>query len=229
VYSLVRPELLTREARWLAAVFACGDGAALWRRTAAANLGVRPQSSGPIEIIVPSSNGRAKRPGIALRRSTSLVPQDVIQVEGIPTTTPRRTLADLRRILPPDHMRAVIERAERLRLDIGPQPGYEPDRTRNELERRMLSICRGRELPLPEVNVWIGPYEVDFLWPEQRLIVETDGWETHGTRSAFEADRERDRYLTALGYRVARYTHHQVFRDPSVPDSLEALLFSRAA
>ncbi len=187
---------------------------------------MRPQSSGPIEIIVPSTNGRAHRPGLLIHRSTSLVPADVTEVDGIPTTTPRRTIADLRRILPPDHLRAVIKRAEKLRIDIGPQPEYQPDRTRNELEARMLQICADAGLPAPEVNAWVGPYEVDFLWREQRLIVETDGWETHGTRTAFEDDRERDRFLTLEGFRVTRFTHTQIYRDPTVPTSLQALLFA---
>jgi very-short-patch-repair endonuclease len=61
--------------------------------------------------------------------------------------------------------------------------------------------------------VIIGPYTVDFLWPEAGLIVEVDGWRDHGTRSAFESDRERDAWLTAQGYRVVRFTWRQVKYD----------------
>jgi very-short-patch-repair endonuclease len=60
--------------------------------------------------------------------------------------------------------------------------------------------------------VIIGPYTVDFLWPEARLIAEVDGWESHGTRSAFEADRVRDAWLGSRGYRVVRFTWRQVTR-----------------
>jgi very-short-patch-repair endonuclease len=49
-------------------------------------------------------------------------------------------------------------------------------------------------------------YEVDCLWPDQRLIVELDGRATHVTARAFESDRARDAALTAAGYRVIRVT-----------------------
>ncbi len=71
----------------------------------------------------------------------------------------------------------------------------------------------------------IGPYTVDFLWPAHRLIVEVDGWETHGTRTAFEDDRARDAWLTAQGYRVVRFTWRQVTREgPLVARTLRQLL-----
>jgi very-short-patch-repair endonuclease len=77
----------------------------------------------------------------------------------------------------------------------------------------MLSLCRRHRLPRPEVNVSIDRYIVDFLWPDQSLIVEVDGWESHGTRSAFEVDRARDARLAVLGYRVVRFTWRQVTSD----------------
>ncbi len=226
VYSVVHPNLLSRKGHWLAAVGACGPGAVLSHRSAAALQGTRPQSSGPIEVTVPSTNGRANRDGIRIHRSTSLDPADLTEVDAIPVTTPRRTIADLRRVLPLDHIRAMIRRAEILRLDIGHQPGYEDDRTRNDLEKKMVAICKRHGLPSPEVNVWIDPYKVDFLWREQRLIVETDGFETHGTRSSFEADRARDTHLTLHGFTVLRFTHRQVFsQSDHVATSIQALLF----
>jgi very-short-patch-repair endonuclease len=190
---------------------------------------MRPQSSGLIEIIVPTTNGRARRPGLLIHRSTSLVPSDVAEVDGIPTTTPRRTLQELRRVLSPDHFQAALRRAEILRLDTGPQPDYAFDRSRSDLERDLFAVCRQQGLPLPEQNVEIGPYEVDFLWREARLIIETDGWETHGTRGAFEADRARDADLTIRGYRPVRLTHRQVNDVDALRDVLRGLLAAYAA
>jgi len=86
----------------------------------------------------------------------------------------------------------VIRRAEVLRLPIGQQAEYAPDLTRSELERRFLRLCRKLRLSAPQVNVWAGPFEVDFLWATQRLIVELDGYRPHGTRHGFESDRDRD-------------------------------------
>ena len=76
----------------------------------------------------------------------------------------------------------------------------------------------------------IGPDEVDFLWRDYLLIVETDGWGTHRTRSAFEADRARDADLKALGYEVVRFTYRQVMDDPRrVARVLRRLLERRMA
>jgi very-short-patch-repair endonuclease len=143
-------------------------------------------------------------------------------------TTPARTISDLRRILPPDQLDAAIRRAEILRLDIGTQPGYEPDRARSELERMVLRTCRRHRLPLPELNARVGPYEVDFLWRDQRLIVEADSYKYHGTRSAFEADRERDVQLKLLGLTCLRFTHRQVAAEEAFVASLRAILGFRA-
>jgi very-short-patch-repair endonuclease len=62
----------------------------------------------------------------------------------------------------------------------------------------------------PEVNVRIGSLLVDFVWRNQRLVVETDGYRYHRGRVAFEDDRARDLKLRALGYDVIRLTHRQV-------------------
>jgi very-short-patch-repair endonuclease len=106
--------------------------------------------------------------------------------------------------------------------------------TRNELEKRFLSVCDGAGLPRPQVNVWVplagGGVEVDFLWPVQRLAVETDGHRVHGTRQAFERDRHRDRRLLLEGWRVVRFTWRHVVSDPDeVAATIRALLLQPAA
>ena len=68
---------------------------------------------------------------------------------------------------------------------------------------------------MPEVNARIGPYEVDFLWSDRGLIVETDGFRHHRDRSAFERDRARDAHLQSLGFRALRFTHRQLTGDRS--------------
>jgi very-short-patch-repair endonuclease len=78
------------------------------------------------------------------------------------------------------------------------------------------------------VNVSVGPFTVDFLWGEARLIVETDGWESHRTRSAFEADRARDSKLKLSGFDVLRFTYRQIVSEPAaVAFTLRALLTGR--
>ncbi len=138
-------------------------------------------------------------------------------------TKPARTLQDLRRILPTAQFAAALREAEYLRLPIGSR--FDPDGTRTELEARFLALCRRHHLSQPEVNARVGPFKVDFLWGDQRLIVEVDGWESHRTRSAFESDRARDTRLKLLGYEVVRFTHRQVMDEKSrVARTVRALL-----
>jgi very-short-patch-repair endonuclease len=64
------------------------------------------------------------------------------------------------------------------------------------------------------MNAELGPYEIDFLWRTERLALETDGWEFHSDRKAFEDDRRRDADLVARGFRVIRVTWRQIAEEP---------------
>jgi very-short-patch-repair endonuclease len=85
-----------------------------------------------------------------------------------------------------------------------------PMLTRSEAEERFLALIRAAELPVPELNVLVDGYEVDFLWREQRVAVEVDGFRFHSSRRAFERDRRRDADLQNLGFSVLRLTWRQV-------------------
>jgi very-short-patch-repair endonuclease len=86
--------------------------------------------------------------------------------------------------------------------------------TLSVLEDAFLRLLRDANLPIPATNAHIGGFQVDAVWRAHRIAVELDGWASHHTRSAFEHDRERDAKLTASGWRVIRFTHHQVIRRP---------------
>jgi very-short-patch-repair endonuclease len=90
-----------------------------------------------------------------------------------------------------------------------------PALTRSVAERKLLRMIRAASLPSPVVNARVGRYEVDFLWREQRLIVEVDGFAWHSSRRAFERDRARDAELQLAGYRVLRITWRQLTREPN--------------
>jgi very-short-patch-repair endonuclease len=104
--------------------------------------------------------------------------------------------------------------------------------THSELEAQLRRLCRERHLPEPTPNLHIAlptgdTFQVDFAWPKRRLVVETDGFAFHSTRSAFERDRERDRILLSHGWRVARLTARQLGRQPErIAAQLAALLRS---
>ena len=73
---------------------------------------------------------------------------------------------------------------------------------------------RSAGLPAPEVNVPVHGHQVDFLWRDQGLVVEVDGFQFHSTREAFERDRRRDAELQRAGLRVLRVTWRQVVAAP---------------
>jgi very-short-patch-repair endonuclease len=222
--------------RRLAAVLACGAGAALSHRSAAALWGLR-RWSGANEVSFPSQAGQAPR-GIALHRCRSLKAVDVTEVDEIPCTTVARTLLDLAAAGDRPSLIAAITRAEELRIYDGAAveavleraqgkrgarllrevlAGWSDDRTRSHFERELLAFLRRERLPRPEVNAWITvenrTLQPDFMWPGQRVILETDGYATHGTRKAFGDDRRRDQLLTRNGWTTLRAAYRQLDRD----------------
>jgi very-short-patch-repair endonuclease len=196
------------EARWLAAVLACGPSAVLSHRSAAALWNLLRPMNGPVDVSVPSQNGRRARRGIRVHRRRSLSPQAVTVRDLIPVTTPWQTIEDLRGVVSPGLQRRALRQAEVQRYALG--PANRGDRTRSDLERRFLRLCRRNGIPTPLVNVKIGRWTVDFLWPEQRVVVETDSWRFHGGSVAFEDDRARDLDLRLRGYSVRRFTERQI-------------------
>jgi hypothetical protein len=215
---------LSKEGTWMAAVLAYGDDATLSHRSAAELWGLLPHRNGAVDITVPGAGGRRRRQGIRLHRSLLLTPAVASRRNGIPVTNPARTLADLPRVATPGEVRRAIRQTEVLGFEIG----GDADGTRSELERLFLRLCRRHGIPPPAVNVRIGPFLVDFLWRDRRLIVETDGYRYHRGRSAFEAERSRDLDLKLRGYNVVRFTHRQVADEAAgVARTLRALLALR--
>lgn len=96
-----------------------------------------------------------------------------------------------------------------LRLD-----GIETDRTRSDLEAYFLELCCRHGLPMPGVNVKLGRWEVDFVWREQRLVVETDSFVYHRGSVAFQDDHARDLDLRAEGFAIHRFTEQQLKEEP---------------
>jgi len=239
---------LSHEGRWIAAVLACGHGAALSYINAAAHRGLRQTASAAIHVSIPTDAGRSRRQGIVVHRCPGLRAEEVEIHDGIATTTVARTLVDIAGMLAAGPLERAVEQALALRLfDLrsvqavlmgnATRPGVstlaaivarihdEPQLTRSELENMFLELCARHAIPRPQVNAEVAGYTVDFCWPAERLVVETDGNEHHGTRVAFERDRARDARLTVAGQRVLRFTHRQLVREPvAVAEVLLALL-----
>ena len=236
VYA-VGHRVVSREGRWMAAVLAAGGDAVLSHRSAAALWGIRPTASARVEITAP----RTLRPRKDLLPHCAVLPADEM-------TTYQRHPGDDRAQDPPrPRRRPETERArpgaERSGDPQAPGPtgamldairggrGTATLRTllfnarrslRSPTEAEFLAFIRAHGLPEPETNVIIEDYECDAVWRDARLIVELDGFATHGTRRAFEQDRARDRKLAARGWRTLRVTKRQL----DDPGELRAELLS---
>jgi hypothetical protein len=204
---------LSADEQWMAATLALGTGAVVSHRSAASLWGFLPaEPIRPIDISVTGGGGRQRRQGILLHRRTSLGIASVSRRRGIPVTTPAHTISDLRRSVPAGEHRRALRQAAVLGFSVA--DGSPPDGTRSELEFRFLELCRQNGIPMPAVNVRIGKLTVDFVWSDERLAVETDGYRYHRGRVAFEDDRARDLELRARGYDVIRLTYRQVMGAP---------------
>jgi very-short-patch-repair endonuclease len=212
--------------RWMAAVLACGEGAVLSHHSAAALWDLLRPIEGAVHVSVPVTSGRKRQCGIHLHRCQALrepssSPSYLLaggrggrlttHCHRIPVTLIRRTIEDLDGWVPPHLVRRAIRQAEHkgVRLER-----VESDRTRSDLETAFLGLyCRHR-LPSPEVNVKLGRWEVDFLWREQRLVVEVGAWTYHRGSVAFEDDHARELDLHAAGFTVRRFTDRQLEDEP---------------
>jgi very-short-patch-repair endonuclease len=136
-----------------------------------------------------------------------------------------RTPRDLERAVEEAQVRRLVNRCE---LEPHRSLASRSVTSRRLLARRaewqLLALIRAARLPAPGTNARVGAYEVDFLWPEHRLVVEVDGFAFHSTRAAFE--RDRDRALQAV-----RITWRQLVEEPEavVPASAAALVRRYAA
>jgi putative AbiEi antitoxin of type IV toxin-antitoxin system/uncharacterized protein DUF559 len=213
----------SRERDWAAAVLACGDGAVLSHRAAAALWRLLEPRDEAVDVSTSRRSGRAQRPAIRLHRCRALSETEKTRRLGIPVTTPSRTLADLRGTVPDWLWRRALRQAEFIGLPL--KVAETGGRTRSDLESGFLTLCHAHSIPQPEVNVKVGPFTVDFLWPARRLAVETDSYAYHRGRIAFQDDKARDLELRRRGLLVLRFSEDQVTRQSAAvaADVLRAL------
>ena len=221
----------SHEARYLAAVWACGRGAVLSGRAAGHLLGILATPPSMPEVTAPTER---RVPGVKTRRSRHIHPLDAAVWRGIPVTTPARTLVDLSSVLAvhdlaracheagirhgtaPGEVELVLARRPRCRGATKLRRVLRGDEhvSLSVLERRFLVLLREAGLPLPVTNRPAGGRYVDCRWVEQRLTVELDGYRYHSSRHAWELDRRREREAYARGDQFRRYTYGDVFERP---------------
>jgi predicted transcriptional regulator of viral defense system len=229
---------------WMAAVLACGEGALLSHRSAAALWGL-VRRSGRHGVDVTAAAGR-RRPGIIVHEG-GIHKDDHAVAARIPVTSVARTLFDLAEVVDERRLGRAFEEADRLSLmriaaleDVCAR-GYGrralrsirrmieearvPVIARTDLEERFALFCREHDIVPTATNVEVLGDEVDAFWPRERVIVELDGYAFHRHRAAFETDRRKDVARQVAGYRAIRVTDRRLEREPDeVAEEIRALL-----
>ncbi len=229
----------TLHQRALAAVWATGPGTMASHRTAAALWGVTRPADEPIEVMMPNRNRYSRLAGIVVHRPRDLLDMRPIMRDRVPTTNPMRMLIDLGAVDPlavesalidvlatratsPIAMRsAFLRHARRGRNGIGPMRAALESWMNEELppdsllESKMARLVASYGLPEVEFHATVAGYEVDFLVVGTRIILECDGWGSHGLdRDQFEFDRVRGDDLLAAGYVTSHFTWRQLTNGP---------------
>lgn len=230
---------VSRAAQLRAALLACGEGAVISHGTAAALWGLWDRWPALIDVTVPCEAGR-KIDEVRCRRCRYPEGEEIASHEGVLCTTPARVFVDLAGMVGLPRLRRTVERAAVLKLldldaayravhfakgrrglrgltavlDAWKTPDGKVQDVRSDFEALVLPRLVALGLPRPLCNETLTVRSerlmVDFLWPEQKVVVETDGAATHLTPVAFQRDRHRDQLLIAAGYRVPRVTWDQI-------------------
>ena len=220
-----------------AALLACGAGATLSHRSAVRVWALLPpQSCAQVVDVTIAGRRGLSHDGIVIHRPRLLEPVDTTHVQGLALTTVARTLLDFaevarmrqlerawheaiaRGLVSVRAMQALLARSPGRRgarpvgalLRAASRPGL----SRSGAEELMLALVRSAGFPDPEMNVVVGPYRVDFVWREARVIVEIDGGDWHALRPSRERDSRRDSDLRSAGWKVERFTDRELVDEP---------------
>ena len=220
---------ITPLARATAAVLACGKRAVLSHGSAATLWGLNKYWEMPFEVIAPTVHTHK---GIKVHRSRTLARSDITKQLGVRVTTPERTALDIAPSLTTKRLTRVVNDARLAGflhlaaladvLDRNPtHPGTKRLRpfvetrsnpTRSGLEDDFEAFCKRYGLPTPVTNIYLLGYEIDALFPVERVIVELDGRRFH--EDTFERDRDRDADLLAADYPTVRITRKRMKQNP---------------
>lgn len=232
VYGVGHP-VLSPEARCMAAVLSCGEGALLSHLSGAWLWGIAGGCGAVIDVTAAAP--RHQQASIRVHSAITITDEDRAEREGIPVTSVPRIALDVAATSP--HLLAwVLDRALRrglldliscdsllarsrgqrgvARMRLALEEHRESGETKSRVERRFLRLIREAELPKPRTNLFIEGYELDAYWPDQRFAVELDTYDYHGDVKSFEEDRYRQEDLKLKGIEMIRITGARIRQDP---------------
>ena len=198
----------------------------------------------PIELIVAYSRDPVPV-GYDVHRSRDLLAEDITTIDSVPVTTIERTIVDVAAVISPGQLEIVIDKAVGRQLTTPRELRQMLDRvarkgrrgagklrlvlderslgdelTDSELEELFARVCRDHGVPMPECQVSIDlrgeRRRLDFAYPDRKIVIEIDGYSTHTSWRSFQDDRARQNALIAAGWRVLRFTRHQLIRQPGL-------------
>lgn len=215
-----------------AALFYAGPGAALSHVTAGWWSGILKAEPRRLHVCSPARRRSLESVRVHCRRTIERVWH-----KRLPVTPPAHTLLDIASVVRFTELRRALAEAEYLRLltldEVAAvlgrgRPGaaalraalqcHRPElaRTKSLMEEKFVLLCERYCLIPPEVNVWIGRWQVDAVLFEHKIAVELDSRVAHDLPSRLEEDHQRDLELRALGYTVLRYTWRQLRDEPDL-------------
>jgi len=219
----------------MAAVLLGGPGSAVSHWSALQLWGLLPADKEQDLHVTVAGLAKRRLAGVVFHRTEALSPDELGIVDGVPVTSVVRSLTDSATVLGRRELERAITAGERDGLITESdllgmldrytrRPGIAILRTlvegeatreftRSEAERRCIALLEKAQIPRPQVNVAVGPYELDFYWPKEGVALEVDGYMYHGRRTRFEADRRRDNQLRSRGIDVIRVTWRQLTRE----------------
>jgi very-short-patch-repair endonuclease len=217
-----------------AALLACGERSALTARSALYLWGVVATPPPRVEVALPD-HSRRRRLGVRVRRS-AIDRRGIRTRHGLRVLSPADALiafaaqssphelsdavaeARVRNLIRDGELEAAADAVgtrrggPQMRAFLREEGG--PAITRSRAERRFRKLLGEAQLPRPKLNALVAGLSVDFLWDDEKVVLEVDGWQFHGHRQAFENDRKRDRILADAGYHVIRVTWRQFTEEP---------------
>jgi very-short-patch-repair endonuclease len=220
------------------ALLACGEGAVLSYHSAATLWGLRPGEARPVHVTIPAARTGPAPLGVKLHHSRNITPADIRIRDGLPVTSPARTLLDVAATLPDRDFERLLDEALFVRRIVTlreisallKRAGKHPGRARlarvarshtrstetgSRVAEKLYGLIRAAGLPEPQLEVPMLEYRLDLFWPELNLAIEVDSYGTHGSPARFEADRRRDaRLLTEKGIVVIRLTKDMIEHRP---------------
>lgn len=220
-------------AREQGALLACGERAFLSHHTSAFIWGLRKVQPVEVEVSVVGRSAPSRK-GIRVHRIQAVDRQEVRLHQGLWVSSPARAVLEIAAMLPLADLARAIDDGLANRALTRPEidavlarhAGYRgagrlatvltggggTTITRSEAEKRFLRLIRAARLPPPKTNQPFGRFELDFVWPRERLVVEIDGYQFHSGPASFHRDHEKDLAARDAGLDVLRFTRDHVVK-----------------